>query len=164
MKIPPDEIDIKEVAGKTKDGRPVVYIATKGGLHAFFSKDEDGKVAAIGAAPMKAVAKFLAGKKEDVRWNEEFSKSEDLSKSEKGLFDDLRKMMFLPSLPEAERSDVYLVYDTSAVTISMIAKSELEEEIRTNKINRFSLLRDMSMVNAFYTVHSHPDFKHLFKG
>lgn len=90
MKIDKDQIAETFIAGKTKDGKNIVYVATHGGLHAFFCKDEDGNVSSIGAAPHKAIARFLAEKKEPgIKWNEDFNKSEDLQKM--GLKGDWKK-------------------------------------------------------------------------
>ena len=100
MKISADQIEDKGIAGKTEDGRPVVYILTKGGLHAFFVKTAEG-IASIGAAPHLAIARFLAGKKEKINWEEGFEKSENLAKSEALQFQKLRKMMFMPSFDKA---------------------------------------------------------------
>jgi hypothetical protein len=81
MKIDKDQIAETFIAGKTKDGKNIVYVATHGGLHAFFCKDENGDISAIGAAPHKSIAKFLAEKKESgIKWNEELDKSEELGK------------------------------------------------------------------------------------
>jgi hypothetical protein len=136
MKIPAEEIKTKEIAGETKDGRPVVYIETVGGLHAFFCKDEDGKISALGAAPHAAIAKFLAEKKEDIEWNE-IKKSEEIS-----LFDRLRDAIFMPSLPEPVGDEnLFAVYD--------ISKSEIEimysEELLSKNISEWALVRSLAL-------------------
>src|ERR1051326_2469549 len=96
MKLSADQIEKKTIAGTTKEGNPVVYIATKGGLYAFFTKDEEGNIASIGAAPQRAIAKFLASKKKDIAWKDDFHKSEDLAKSEGELFQRMRSALFTP--------------------------------------------------------------------
>jgi hypothetical protein len=56
-------IEEKSVVGKnTRNGTPVVYIKTHGGLHCFFA-NMDGVIRCVGAAPHKAIAKFLAEKR-----------------------------------------------------------------------------------------------------
>ena len=169
MKITSDQIEKKAIAGKTKDGRPVVYIATKGGLHAFFCKEEDGSIASIGAAPHKAIARFLAEKKADVAWADDFEKAEtDLAKSEGDMFEKLRKVMFMPHVQvlsaDVKPSDKFLVYDTSSKTIDVIAKADLEAEVRAGKVDEFALVRDLSLVDRARPLRDHEDFEHLFGG
>ena len=120
MKISADQIEDKGIAGKTEDGRPVVYILTKGGLHAFFVKTAEG-IASIGAAPHLAIARFLAGKKEKINWEEGFEKSENLAKSEALQFQKLRKMMFMPSFDKAVGpEDLLMVYDLQRSRIDVL--------------------------------------------
>lgn len=145
MKISADQIEKKAIAGKTKSGNPVVYIATKGGLHAFFTKDEDGNIASIGAAPHRAIAKFLAGKKADIEWKEDFHKSEDLEKSEEALFQGMRTAVFAPAQGGPERTGVIIVYDTKKSTIEVMNKSELKEEIKHGQVSSFAFCRDSSL-------------------
>lgn len=145
MKISADQIEHKAIAGKTKDGHPVVYIATKGGLHAFFTKDEDGSISSIGAAPHRAIAKFLAGKKADIEWKEDFHKSEDLEKSEQVLFDRLRKAVFSQHAGGSEQTGVFMVYDLQKKTIEIMKKTELQEEIKSGQVSKYALVRDTSL-------------------
>jgi hypothetical protein len=150
MKISSDQIKTKAIAGKTKDGRPVVFIATKGGLNAFFVKGEDGTISSIGAAPHRAIARFLAGKKEDIDWNDDFAKSEDsLEKSEDVLFQKLRSAIFCPQVDHDEaavkKSDVYMVYDITKCSIAVMSKAELEQEIKDHRADELSLIRDTSL-------------------
>ena len=138
MKIEQGHIDKREIAGKTEDGRNIVYISTKGGLHSFFCKNKDGEIVSIGAAPHAAIAKFLASKKEPgIQWNEEFSKSESLQKSET-TFDTLRKFMFSDlSLKKSEVSDTYLVYCTIKREISAMRKNEIIEGIKKKELDKY---------------------------
>lgn len=147
MKIEAGHIDKKEVAGKTGDGRNVVYVSTMGGLHTFFCKDEKGDIVSIGAAPHKAIAKFLALKKEpSIKWNEEFSKSESLEKSET-TFSQLRKFMFSDlSLQKSEMSDTYLVYDVRKEEISAMKKNEIIEGLKNKTVDKYSIARDVNAV------------------
>lgn len=164
MKISSDQIENKSIAGKTKDGRPVVYIATKGGLHAFFMKDEDGSISSIGAAPHRAIAKFLAGKKADIEWKEDFAKSEDLEKAEDALFQRLRKAVFCPSASgDQTPSGVYMVYDIEKGQIDVMKKEQLEEEVKTGKVSSWALVRDTSLLAKASFIKDSDGFDHLFK-
>lgn len=148
MKISSDQIQGKPViAGKTKDGRPVVYVNTKGGLHAFFTREDDG-IVSIGAAPHRAIAKFLAAKKTEIEWNEDFEKSENMiAKSEIDLFEKLRKAMFVPSMPGVEggMTDTFMVYDISKKTIEIMKKEQLDQEVANKSISEWALVRDTSL-------------------
>ena len=142
MKIPSEEIEVKEIAGKTKDGEPIVYVETKGGLHAFFCKKNEG-VEAIGIAPHKEIAKFFAEKKNpDIVWNSSFlSKSE--SSPEQEMFDKLRSFLFLKTEPiEQNPQDVYVVYNTKDKEISLVKHEELHEDL--SKFDEYSLIRDLA--------------------
>lgn len=120
MKIDANQIKEKHIAGQTKDGDPVVYIETVGGLCAFFAKQE-GKIAAIGAAPHKEIAKFLSEKKSPgIKWNEE-----DMSKAEGEFFMNLRKMLFMAKQSEPVGSkDVYMIYDIEKVEFTVLDKGD----------------------------------------
>lgn len=161
MKIDKDQIAETFIAGKTEDGRNVVYVATHGGLHAFFCKDKDGNVSAIGAAPHKAISRFLAEKKEPgIKWGEEFGKSEQLEKSEDQTFVKLRTFMFSEApLQKNEPSDIYVVYDVSKQEISFMKKEEIIEGLKNKTLNKYVLARDLSCsINATCITHI-PDFE-----
>jgi hypothetical protein len=143
MKIAADQIESKAIAGKTDDGRPIVYILTKGGLHAFFCKDKEGHIASIGAAPHKAIARFLAGKKETIKWDSGFEKSEDsLSKSESDQFEKLRTLMFMKSFEQpVGPEDVLVVYDIKNSKFN-IMKSE---DFNKKEYNDSCLIRSCAL-------------------
>ena len=62
MKIQSEHIAEQGIVGKNaRNGLPVFYIRTHGGLSAFFA-NVDGQVICVGAAPHKAIAAFLAEK------------------------------------------------------------------------------------------------------
>ncbi len=145
MKLSADQIEKKAIAGKTKEGNPVVYIATKGGLHAFFTKDEEGNISSIGAAPHRAIAKFLAGKKYDIEWKDDFHKSEDLEKSEGQLFQRMRGALFTPLSTNGEKTGVYMVYDIHKGSIEVMRKAELMEELKSGATNKYAIVRDTSL-------------------
>jgi hypothetical protein len=168
MKITADQIDSKAIAGKTEDGRAVVYVSTKGGLHAFFCKDESGNTCSIGAAPHRAIAQFLAGKKENITWESDFKKSEtNLAKSEEALFHKLRKIMFMAPVVlgsvDPQMSDTFALYDVAKHTIEVISKAELEEDIKHGKVDRFALVRDLSLSIRSTCIQDHPEFSSLFE-
>lgn len=163
MKISADQIDKKAIAGQTKDGKPIVYIATRGGLHAFFMKDEDGSISAIGAAPHRAIAKFLAGKKADIEWKEDFHKSEELEKSEEVLFQRLRSAIFSGTTGTDDKSGIFMVYDVDNKTIEIMKKEVLEEEIKEGKISKFALVRDTSLSSRVAFAKDCDDLEHLFE-
>jgi len=163
MKISADQIDKKAIAGKTKDGNPVVYIATKGGLHAFFTKDESGSICSIGAAPHKAIAKFLASKKHEIEWKEDFSKSEEeMAKSELALFERLRNAVFAQQAPGTEKTDVYMIYDISKKEIQVMKKSELEEELKAGTVSKYALVRDTSLTRRAVFAKDCEALEHMF--
>lgn len=142
MKIDADQIEKKSIAGQTKDGRNVVYIKTLGGLHIFFCKNQEGKIESIGAAPHRAIAKYLSSKKEDIAWKDDFHKSEDLAKSEIEQFERLRNLVFFPASKDAVGpSDILLVYDTATSKIDIIKS---EDFIRTD-YDEYCLVRDCSL-------------------
>jgi hypothetical protein len=145
MKISSDQIEKKAIAGKTTDGKPVVYIATKGGLHAFFMKDEDGSISSIGAAPHRAIAKYLASKKHDIKWKEDFHKSEDLTKSEGELFQRMRNAILTPLSTNGDKTGVYMVYDINKGSIEVMRKSDLMEELKSGTVSRYAMVRDTSL-------------------
>ena len=162
MKIESGHIDKKEIAGTTKDGRSVVYIATHGGLHAFFVKSDSGEVTAIGAAPHKAIGKFLAEKKEPgIKWSEDFNKAESLSKSE-DTFEKLRKFMFATvPLMKSEPSDIYIVYKINQKEISAMKKSEVVDAIKSKEVSPYDLIRDLHAQRLAACVKDYEEFEDI---
>jgi hypothetical protein len=79
MDIKPNLVKTKSVAGYDADGKPIVYVLTHGGLHAFFGRTTATGYEALGTGPLREVAKFIAEKRRPgLTWNEEFLiKSED---------------------------------------------------------------------------------------
>lgn len=145
MKITKDQIEVKQLAGHKKDGSPVVYVMSKGGLHAFFARGENSQIEAIGAAPHKAIAKWLAEKKAgEIKWEDDFlTKNEDsLVKSESNMFLKLRKMIFMPKTEvPVGPSDIYIVYDSKNSQIEVVNKSEFIE----SKYDDYCLVRNCSL-------------------
>lgn len=74
------QIDQAQLAGKprkvgTRAGKPVMELATKGGLHLIVSS-RDGRFETLGTGPHRAVARFIAKKKApEIQWT-------DLSKAD----------------------------------------------------------------------------------
>jgi hypothetical protein len=165
MKITADQIDFKAIAGETKDGRSVVYIATKGGLHAFFCKDEEGQIMSIGAAPHRAIAKFLAAKKEKIEWSKDFE-GDGLNKSEADFFQKLRKVMFMDQVQLGDKaatmSDTFLVYDVRKSEIEVVKREDLEEQIKKGTVDKYALVRDMNLSQKVQVLKEHDEFADLF--
>ena len=166
MKIPREQIETRKIAGKTESGSPVVYIATKGGLHAFFAKNGEGQTEALGAAPHRAIAKFLAEKKDPkIKWEDDFlEKSEDLAKSEGDLFMKLRKMILMPCVDVGVKpEEIYLVYDTVEKNIEIIKKTDLIESLEKGEHDSYSLIRDACLTSPASIIKDHDDFSKFFK-
>ena len=169
MKIAADQIEEKAVAGETKDGSPVVYILSKGGLHVFFAKNKDGQIEAIGASPHKAISSFFAEKKcPGIKWDEKFldknfMKSESLDKSEGELFLKFREMIFTDKIRKAEMKNtgVFLVYDISKTTIEVLTKADLIDVIKEK--DPYSLVRDTSLSQKAEILKDHEEFAEFFK-
>jgi hypothetical protein len=121
MKIAPEHIEFKAIAGKTKEGHPVVYVLTKGGLHAFFTKAADGDVTSLGAAPHRGIASWMAEKRSPgIQWDEDFAEKHHLVKSETQRFQQLREIMFESVLLPPTGQDLLVVYDDEARTIEVM--------------------------------------------
>jgi hypothetical protein len=65
-----NEIEYKKKVG-TLDGKPVIEVGLKGGLHLIFAA-RGGKFETLGAGPHRAVARYIAGKKSEskVQWTD----------------------------------------------------------------------------------------------
>jgi hypothetical protein len=174
MKIPEKHIEIKEIAGKLH-GEPVVYIKTLGGLHAIFAKADD-KIISLGAAPHKAIAMFLAEKKDPaIKWNEEFSKSDSISinlaKSEPDRYSMLKDMLFgMPSLVKSELKevaaikDVYIAYDYKDKSINLYKKEAVIDLIKSNNIHDAVAIRPLDLSQPISIIRLHPDFEDTYNG
>lgn len=171
MKIPPEEIEIKKLAGTSGDGDPVLYVLSKGGLHAFFTKTKD-EVKSLGAAPHRAIATWLAEQHDPkIKWNEEFmAKGEDfvddLQKSEANKFMQLRKALFapVPDLPEPRYDyDAYLVYGVREKTFSISSAEEVREGIEKGEIRRYDMVRHASLMWPAHLVEDDPQFGELMR-
>src|ERR1700676_1158015 len=135
MKISSDQIDTKSLAGKTGDGDPIVYIASKGGLHAFFYKNKDGNIESLAAAPHKAIAQWMAEQKDPkISWDSDFGKSEDkIAKYERKQFLRMRSLMFSPVLLSKSEDllcDRYFVYDIATKSITSQSLEEVSKNIQ----------------------------------
>lgn len=145
--ITENQIAERKVAGASGQGNPVVYIVSKGGLHAFFCK-KDGEVHSLGAAPHRAIAMFLAEKHDpDLKWNKEFvSKSSDetcdLTKSIANKFNEVRTMFFSQEIRKSEdETDEYTVYDTANREFLTMSKAEIIESVKDRTLDRLALVR-----------------------
>lgn len=68
------QIDSKQLVGKPKkvgktEGRDVLEIATKGGLHLIVAA-KDGHFETLGTGPHRAVARYIAKKRRDIQWSD----------------------------------------------------------------------------------------------
>jgi hypothetical protein len=146
MRIEPQFIESKAIVGKNEDGNPIVYIVSKGGLHAFFSKNKEGEIISLGAAPHRGIAKYLAEKKDkDIKWDDNFNKGE-LTKSEDRLFEKFRQLVFAP-VPEQpiENVDLHICYDSFNKTEHVISRSEVVDLIKGNKISPYAVVRPINL-------------------
>lgn len=144
MRIAPEHIQEKALAGKTSAGHPVLYVLTKGGLHAFFVKGADG-IEAAGAAPHRAVAEWIAEKKyPGIEWDEKFVKNQGLEKSERAAFDRVRNLMFRPEIIENSDHDpdMYFVYDPKNVTIDVMSSDEVRQSFKKHE---WSFIRPVNL-------------------
>jgi hypothetical protein len=146
MTITEDQIADKKIAGTAGEGNPVLYIVSKGGLHAFFVK-KNGQIQSLGAAPHKAIAMWLAEKRDpDVKWNKEFlSKSEyerlDLAKSVARRFTEIRNMFFGEVCKSEGNSDDYLVYDSFSRQFMSMTKAEIIAGVKSGTLDKFAMVR-----------------------
>ena len=63
MQIQQQEIDYREKIGETEDGNPVMELGLKGGLHIVCSV-RGPKIDYLGVGPHRAVARYLAKKRQ----------------------------------------------------------------------------------------------------
>lgn len=89
MQIRADEVEYKKKVGKL-NGQAVIEVGLRGGLHLIFAQ-KGGKFETLGAGPHRAVARYIAKKKEP---NVEYT---DLSKA-----DHIEPEMFAFILPKYE--------------------------------------------------------------
>lgn len=89
MNIRPEEVEYKKKVGRLGDV-PVIEVGMRGGLHLIFVA-KNGRFEALGAGPHRAVARFIAKKREDkIEWL-------DLSKA-----DHVEPQFFQDLLPKYE--------------------------------------------------------------
>mgnify|MGYP003334811720 FL=1 len=140
MKISKDMIKKKKFVGTTGKGAPILLVETHGGLYACFAQNDRGEIETLSAAPHKAIALFLAEKKDkNLKWREEL---DELVKSrETQLSKSLKQKMFAPTVLSKSETDCYLVYDFDEGSV-IITKSEDLLELHKNKeIKSNSLIR-----------------------
>ena len=165
MRISPEHIKSKSVIGENGSGHPIVMIETKGGLYACFTKNNDGEIIALGAAPHREIAKFLAEKRDpDIKWKESLDKNESLTKSEEVMFERMRKIIFSPTLPsmskaEIDSKDHWFVYDTTRRVIEILDKTEIDRRITDNEIDEYCVVRPLDLSMSVDILGAHPVFK-----
>lgn len=146
MNIKESDIAVRSVAGHTKEGKPIVYIQSHGGLHAVFKRSEDGGIESIAAAPHRAIMKWMAEKKEPgLKWEEDFHKSENLAKSESDMFQRMRSIVFSdPQYPPLDNPEqLCIVYNYDQKTMEIMSKSEIFSN--PDSIPTKTIIRDLSM-------------------
>lgn len=168
MKINQNQLKIKEPAGKTKSGDPVLYVETHGGLHLFFMKRE-GKLVSLAAAPHKAIAQWLAEKQENIEWKKDFlQKSEDfqekLEKSRIGLYHKLRQLLWGQEIPEpiSDNKDQFLLFSNQNKDFQFFKKEELIESIKKKEISKYDAVRELDLSDSFTLLLFHNEFRNYF--
>lgn len=145
MKIAPNQIETKAIAGKTKDGQPVVYVVTKGGLHTFFTKADDGSVVSLGAAPHRGIASWMAEKRSPgLEWDEKFADKNHLIKSEAQRFQELRDILFASHQLPATGQDAFIVYDDTNRTMEIMDQEALVSQLKKGE-HAFSFVRPLDL-------------------
>lgn len=165
MKIDEKAILSKEIVGKTEEGNPVLLVVTHGGLYAFFTKKED-KIETLSMAPQMAIGAWMAEKKENIKWNEGFLKSEkykydNLMKSEGELFKRLRKAMMAPLLKKeyVYEEGYYYIYDTNTFDIGIMHKEDIKWGLRKKDISDLCLVRNLTLTEPICVIRNHSEFK-----
>ena len=163
MKINENQVESKAFAGKSGDGSPLVYLVTKGGLHAIFKKNKDGGIESLAAAPHRGIVQWMAEEKDkDIKWDKDFlSKSDDeLAGSEQEVFENLRAAFLSPErIEKSAKTDIYMIYDVATMTIELIKKEDLVEELGLGTIQDHCLVRNLALTEPMYFVKDHPAFK-----
>ena len=166
MNLSSDQIKIKKVAGKL-DGKPVLYVVTHGGLHAFFAKKGDS-IESLAAAPHKAIAQWMAEQKGKIEWDDDFiQKSEDfvdsLQKSESSAFVKMREMVWAKPQQSMEKyAGKFLVYDHENKTIGVYTQEEIGESIAKKELTGRELIRELTMSRAASMLSLSSEFGDLF--
>lgn len=71
MKLESKHIKISEIVGRAKNGTPILYVQTHGGLHCIFGNN-NGKIEVLSAMPHLGMCYWLAQKKQpDAAWDQE---------------------------------------------------------------------------------------------
>lgn len=172
MNITPNLIAVQQIAGSSKEGKPVLYVLSKGGLHAFFTKDTNGTVVTLGTAPHRAIAMWMAEKRDPgLKWDADFKKSEvdydSLHKSEAETFVKLHTLFFYPvegaDLIKGEPKDEYFVYDTRTKVIGVMDSETVSESIKKGEIDRFCLIRPTDLSEPPSVMEFHPRYFSFFR-
>lgn len=161
MRIAPEHVQEKSVVGTTKDGASILYVLTKGGLHAFFARQGDD-VVTLGAAPHRAVAEWIAEKKHPgIKWSEK-----SLERSEQDMFDRVRKLIFSTNVvenPTLKDRDLFFAYNPSKRLIDVVDRSELVEMMAKGE-HLDSFVRPVNLSEPVDVARWHPDFREAVRG
>lgn len=154
MIIDKSMIASQQLAGKTKQGSPVLYIMTHGGLHGFFTKNKKNEVETLATAPHKAIAAWMSEKKAGgINWDKAFTKSEpelaSLSKSEKTRFDKFRDLLFSNKTTDLQKSEYYFVYDIKKSVIGLLSEEEIKERVKDNPASQKGIVVRNASLNEW---------------
>lgn len=162
MKISGDLLKDKKLAGKDKEGKPIIMVETHGGLFAFFRKASGGGYETVAAAPHKAVAAWMCEVKcHGVRWEPGFM---EVKKSEEDRREQLRQTIFGPSLDLAKTVDGipvdpsdYFAYDTRTGEVSVVDLQFLVEGVRNRTLGDEVVVRRVDLDDKPAIARYHPD-------
>lgn len=145
------EVDKKESAGKTSDGRPVIYIYTKGGLHAFFTrKAKTSQIEPIGIGSHRAVAQWMAEKKESIKWEDTFNKKENedftnLTKSESNQKRLNAALNYHKTFENSEKSDKMIVKHWTSKEVVIMSEKDVKLAVTHGIIGADMIVRDLNL-------------------
>lgn len=166
-------IETKQVAGTSSHGTPVVYVLSKGGLHAFFTKDSGGDIITLGTAPHRAIAQWMAEKRDpDLKWKQEFIQKkemthEDIMKSDVQRFKKLKELLFYPGtspeLVKNQNQDAFIVYDTKSLLIGVMDVTLIKDSLIKGSLDKFAIVRDIGLTSSPSAIEFHPAFADCFE-
>lgn len=169
MKITENQLKTKKVSGKTDSGDPVLYVETLGGLHLFFTK-KNGKLISLSAAPHRAIAQWMAEKKEKIVWDKDFLQKtegyeDSLEKSEKALYKRLREVLWSkPGAGIESNRGKFLLFRLEPKTFEIYETQDLVEAIQKNEVGEHDVIRELSLDTPPRPVFLHKVFRKVGYG
>lgn len=164
MNIDAEMVKRKEVAGVTREGKPIVFIETHGGLYAFFAK-KDSEVKALGVGAHLAIAQFMAEKENPgIIWEKDFIQKSELDENnlQKSENQQLRitKVMFDPEISsEKSPSDIFFVYHMPTRVPTLMKKEKIEKYAQKGFFDDSFLIRDTNLTTTVLPFSEHPQFR-----